>query len=165
MQIGAVSHLPKNFQELDQSGSPVCYVCHRILLKGGCHQCEVLIVYLEKARAVENIGCKAYVRWQVWTLGPLNRQVKVYHATFKAKFKGSWQAVEIGTGKHMIAKWFARTTKYFQLFSGSSIFNNIPGALLSGSMTTRAQVCPETLFLFPKIKIKENLSIKCRKNQ
>lgn len=46
-------------------------------------------MYLEKARAGENIGCKAYVRWQVWTLGPLNRQVKVSHATLKAKFKGS----------------------------------------------------------------------------
>ena len=64
-------------------------MCHRNLLKGGCHQCEVLIVYLEKARAGENIACKAYVRWQVWTLGPLNRQVKVYHATFKVKFKYS----------------------------------------------------------------------------
>ena len=32
-------------------------MCHRNLLKGGCHQCEVLIVYLEKARAGENISC------------------------------------------------------------------------------------------------------------
>ena len=54
-------------------------MCHRYLLKGGCHQCAVIIVYLEKARAGENIACKDYVRWQVWTLGPLNRQMKVYH--------------------------------------------------------------------------------------
>ena len=60
---------------------------HRNLLKGGCHQREAIIVYLEKARDGENIVCKDYVRWQVWTLGPLNRQVKVYHATFKAKLK------------------------------------------------------------------------------
>ena len=65
------------------------YVCHRNLLKGGCHQCGVIIVYLEKARDGENIVCKDYVRWQVWTLGPLNRQVKVYHVPFKAKFKCS----------------------------------------------------------------------------
>ena len=54
------------------------YVGHRNLLKGGCHQREAIIVYLEKARVGENIACKHCVRWQVWTLGQVSSQVKVF---------------------------------------------------------------------------------------
>ena len=65
------------------------YVCHRNLFKGGCHHCEVIILYLEKGRAGENIVCKDYVRWQVWILGPLNTQMKVYCVPFQVNFKYS----------------------------------------------------------------------------
>ena len=37
----------------------------RMLFKGECHQSEVVIVYLQKARDGENIACKDYVSWQV----------------------------------------------------------------------------------------------------
>ena len=80
------------------------YVCHRNLLKGGCYQSEVTIVYLEKARAGENIACKDYVRWQVWALDPLSSQVKVYLVPFKVKVKCSREIVEIGIRKSMLAK-------------------------------------------------------------
>ena len=105
------------------------YVCYKHLFKGRCHHCEVIILYLEKDRAGENIACKDYVRWQVWTLGPLNRQVKVYHVPFKAKFKCSWQAVEIGTGKQMIAKWFAMTTNYLPVIYWKQYFQQYTWSL------------------------------------
>ena len=46
-------------------------------------------MYLEKDRAGENIAFKDCVRWQVWTLAPLSRQVKVYHFSVKVKVKCS----------------------------------------------------------------------------
>ena len=75
-------------------------MCHRYLLKGGCHQCEVIIVYLEKARDGENIACKDYVRWQVWTLGPLNRQMKVYHVPLRRTLSIADRLLKLALEKH-----------------------------------------------------------------
>ena len=33
-------------------------------------------MYLEKARAGENIAFEDYVRWQLWTVGPLSKTVE-----------------------------------------------------------------------------------------
>ena len=53
----------------------------------------------------------------------------------------------------MLAKCFAMTEKY-QLFVGSSIFNNINGHLVSGALTPRVQVHTGALILFYSFKIK-----------
>ena len=105
------------------------YVCYKHLFKGRCHHCEVIILYLEKDRAGENIACKDYVRWQVWILGTLNTQVKVYFLRFQVKVKYSWEVVEIGTRKNMIAKWFAMTTNYLPVIYWKQYFQQYTWSL------------------------------------
>ena len=65
-----------------------------------------------KAKGSENIAFEDYVRWQVWTVGPLSSQVKVYRVPLKVKIKCSWEVVDIVTEKGSLAKCFVMTTKY-----------------------------------------------------